>query len=52
MFILLIGFIAECSVFNAIFVTFIFVYIVKRAGMRATRASFKIVSFSLDLVVI
>ena len=37
---------------NAIFVTLIFVYTVKRVGMRATCASFKIVSFSLDLVVI
>ena len=48
MFILLFGSIAE----NAIFVTLILVYIVKRAGMRASRASFKIVSFSLNLVVI
>ena len=37
---------------NAIFVTLIVVCIVKRAGMCATRASFKIVSFSLDLVVV
>ena len=34
---------------NAIFVTLIFVCIVKRAGMRATRASFKI-RFSSNLV--
>jgi len=34
------------------FVMFIFVCVVKRAGMRATRVLVKIVSFGLDFVVI
>ena len=37
---------------NARFVMLMFICIVKRAGMRPTRASVKIVSFSLDFVVI